>query len=238
MLNSDGSTTDTTTDSAGGVTVDQTSVTKSATGLSTTTTVDANGDGIMDTTTTDVTVLNADGTTTETVSDKNANGSLRDQTTVTTSADRKTVTIVVDPDGRGDVDDTRTSVLQADGSNKVTDSAGGYSTTATTNTFASSSQSTSPSTYILSADHSFSTAFNTDGSRATTEKFDIGSEGGNGGLPISLNSFFTATITTSASGLSTAANEDSDVVGIAVRNDSSAGGHTVTHIVATRSYRK
>lgn len=86
-INSDASTTSTTTDTSySGAKIDQTTVTKSASGLSTTTLRDLNGDGTTDQSTTDTTIVNADGSRTETLTDYTGgvSGTVRDVTTTTT----------------------------------------------------------------------------------------------------------------------------------------------------------
>ena len=123
VVNVDGSVTATVADyNTNGSLKDRTVTTTSASGLSVTTQIDANGDGVVDLTRTDVTVLNADGSRTETISDLNTNNSLRDKTVVTTSATGLSQTTRWDLNGDGVVDATRTdvTVLNVDGSRTET----------------------------------------------------------------------------------------------------------------------
>ena len=121
VLNADGSRTETITQSSNnGNQISQTVATISATGLSKTTTT--NIDGKVDDTTTDVTVLNADGSRTETVTNFNSTNTKIDQTSITTSANGLSVTTLIDENGDGVIDLTKTdvTVLNADGSKTET----------------------------------------------------------------------------------------------------------------------
>src|SRR5260370_20505946 len=115
VLNTDGSRTETITDtSANGTLLDKSVITTSANGLSKTTQDDAAGAGVFNLTETDVTLLNADGSSTETVTDTNANRSLRRKTVATKSSDGKNVAQSRDIKGDGVVDQTSTAVMDAD----------------------------------------------------------------------------------------------------------------------------
>ena len=117
VLNVDGSRTETVSDRNQDNSLKGRAVTTtSATGLSRTTQVDADGNGTFEQTRTEVTVLNADGSRTETVSDLNGNQTLRNRVTATLSADGNTVSIARDITGDGIVDQTTTDVLNVDGS--------------------------------------------------------------------------------------------------------------------------
>ena len=85
-LNADGSRTETVTDNAAGVNVDQTIITTSGNGLTTTAQYDLSGSGAFTETRSDVTAINADGSKTETVSYTGANGGLISRFVATTSA--------------------------------------------------------------------------------------------------------------------------------------------------------
>ncbi|WP_125900888.1 beta strand repeat-containing protein [Methylobacterium indicum] len=122
--NTDGSTTldNRTYDPSGEVTGEIVSTT-SADGLTRTTKFDTGGDGVFENVQTVRTAANGDGSRTETLSNATANGILRDRTTTTTSADRKTITILRDQDGNGANDQRETVLVNADGSraNTVSD---------------------------------------------------------------------------------------------------------------------
>jgi YD repeat-containing protein len=94
--------------------------TLSADGLSKTISYDDNGDGIFDRSQSIVTVANADGSSTKTTRDFNADGSLKDRTTISTSADTKTVTTLVDQNGDGVWDQSQLFVGNADGLTSTT----------------------------------------------------------------------------------------------------------------------
>jgi uncharacterized repeat protein (TIGR03803 family) len=118
VLNADGSTTETISDlNANGSLEDRTVITTSADGLSQTTQEDTTGDGTLDVTETEVTVLNADGSSTKTVAGSDSNGSSSFDSTTTTSADGKTVSISYDIDGHVA---TQASVVNAAGSTVLT----------------------------------------------------------------------------------------------------------------------
>ena len=95
--------------------------TTAANGLSSTTTVDADGDGTTDSTTRSTTTLNADGSRTTVVGEELADSTLRSRYTETESADGRTVTRSYDFDGNGRNDKVSVTVYGADGSMVVTD---------------------------------------------------------------------------------------------------------------------
>ena len=117
VLNADGSRTETVTRSANdGSQISQTVTTVSATDLSSS--VTRNVDGKIDGTTTDVTVLNLDGSRTETVSVFDSTGAKISSTATITSATGLSSTTLVDENGDGVTDVTRTDsiVIGTDGS--------------------------------------------------------------------------------------------------------------------------
>ncbi|BCG73341.1 hypothetical protein MesoLj113a_44990 [Mesorhizobium sp. 113-1-2] len=121
VLDADGSSTQTVTDSSpGGAQIDQTVTTTSANGLSTS--VTHNIDGSIDDTVSDVTVLNADGSKTETIKDSSRSGTLLDKLIVATTGNGLSVTKQTDANGDGvlDRDITDVTVLNADGSRTET----------------------------------------------------------------------------------------------------------------------
>lgn len=111
----------TATDSArnadGSIRAEQISVT-SADGLNRATTIDADGDGDTDTSITDVTTVDGAGVATRVIETRNQDGSLRDKTTIVTSADGLTVTTETDLDGDGLIEEkiVDTTVLEIDDS--------------------------------------------------------------------------------------------------------------------------
>ncbi len=101
----------------------QTVSTQSADGLTQTVRSDFNGDGTIDETSVTQRVVNpADGSSTTVVADRNQDNSLRDQTTVTVSADGLSVTTKRDTTGSGiaNVTETDVTALNPDGSRTVT----------------------------------------------------------------------------------------------------------------------
>jgi len=111
VINADGSRTETTSDyNFNAATVDQTTVTTSASGLSHTMFYDLNGDGVTDQSTTDVTIINANGSQTETVTDYigGTGGTVRDVTTTTSgiivaNADRAGLETIITHQSNGSV---------------------------------------------------------------------------------------------------------------------------------------
>jgi hypothetical protein len=123
VLNPNGSRTRTVTNkNASGVKLDQSVITTSADGLSTTVQYDLSGTGAFAKTMTDVKVLNADGSTTETVSYTGANGALISRFATTSSADGLSITKKWDTTGSGSFDQIATdvTVINADGSRTET----------------------------------------------------------------------------------------------------------------------
>ena len=122
-VNADGSKTDTVYDqTAAGALAGKTITSVSANGFDTTIQIDADGTGSIDQTEIQATALNADGSRSSTRSDLNANGTLRDQTSITTSANGLVETGTIDLDGDGATDETysNATVLNADGSRTAT----------------------------------------------------------------------------------------------------------------------
>ncbi|WP_342724633.1 calcium-binding protein [Bradyrhizobium sp. B097] len=121
VLNADGSRTETVTRSSNdGSQVSQTVTTVGATGLSST--VTRNIDGKVDGTTSDITVLNADGSRTETVSSFDSTGAKISSTATTTSANGLSATTLIDENGDGVTDVTRSDsvMIGANGSRTET----------------------------------------------------------------------------------------------------------------------
>jgi hypothetical protein len=219
VLNTDGSRTETVTDSkTDGSMNDTVATTTSADGLTVTTQYSGtNGSASLAGTTTSVRVLNADGTWTTTVSDNAPNGgSLLGQAIATTSADglNKTETVKV-----GSLNDRIVSdVLNADGSHTQTIQL--YNITAAGNALVeqdATTTSTDGRTQTLHSDVTLpgagafhivdSTALNADGSKTLTSS-DANSDGLMNDAVVS---------TTSANGLSTTTNIDVNGDGITDR---------------------
>jgi Ca2+-binding RTX toxin-like protein len=94
ILNEDGSTTETSyTYGTSGSVSSKAIRTVSANGLTETLSVDVNGNNVIDRSTTAVTALNADGSKTETISDFDASGTLKNRTTIETSANGLSKTV-------------------------------------------------------------------------------------------------------------------------------------------------
>jgi hypothetical protein len=123
VLHANGSRTETVTDlNVAGAVKDKTIVTTSADGLSKTTQWDDAGSGVFNLTKTDVTAHNADGSQSDTITYLNANGSLRSRLISSISADQLTKSLQLDLDGDGHIEQTQTTVTNADGSVVVTSS--------------------------------------------------------------------------------------------------------------------
>ncbi|WP_162247932.1 cadherin domain-containing protein [Devosia sp. Root413D1] len=127
-LNTDGTTTLTTTayqgsGTAGANKVGQTVVTTSGNGLAISKQVDANGDGTFDAKATESTVLNADGSRTQTTANYNGAGTVQTGKSVTTVSDdglSKTVSTYLGSHTTADVVTTSTTTLNPDGSKSDT----------------------------------------------------------------------------------------------------------------------
>jgi trimeric autotransporter adhesin len=87
----------------------------SANGLSVTTQTDIDGVGGFDTSHNNLREVFADLSTRNTATTYNANGSLRDQTIMNATADRRTVTVTTDNNGDGFIDQTQSSVKALNG---------------------------------------------------------------------------------------------------------------------------
>lgn len=119
-VNNDGNATVTTTDSAGnGKLIDQSVVTTSANGLTTTTKVNLDGGTGFDLTTTSVTAVGTNGVRTTTETATSADGTLQSKRVTTLSADRNVTTITTDANGDGATESIETITKGANGS--VTD---------------------------------------------------------------------------------------------------------------------
>lgn len=116
VLNADGSTTHTVTDSSAGVLVSKTVTTQSADRLTVSTQHDTTGSGSFDQTETKQTQTLADGSSAVSESEFNADGSLKDKSVTTTSADSRLVTINQDSNGDGTVDRSEAITKLVDGS--------------------------------------------------------------------------------------------------------------------------
>ena len=129
--NADGSSTATVTNTNYNGSLRNKAVTNtSANGLSKTTEVDSNGDATFEYTQTDLTVVNPDGSLVETITGRNANNSLHDLTTISRSADRKTLSTTTDANGDGANDVVETVVTQLNGT--VVDTVTRYNPSGTT----------------------------------------------------------------------------------------------------------
>jgi Ca2+-binding RTX toxin-like protein len=93
---------------------DKTTINVSASGLKTTTNVDVNGDGTVDLTSTDETALGLDGSKVRTITDK-AGSTVLDLTTITTTADRLTVTTTHDVNGSVGIHQSEVVATQTNG---------------------------------------------------------------------------------------------------------------------------
>src|SRR5262249_44400076 len=99
-----------------GAEIDQTVVSRSADGFTTTKQWDFTGTGHIDRTESDVTVINLDGSKTETIVETNFDGTLHQKAVVTTSADERTITLQEDTTGAGFYNRTETTTVNVDGS--------------------------------------------------------------------------------------------------------------------------
>lgn len=95
-------------------------VTRSADGRTVFTQFDDDGNGIYDRSQSKVTTVSASGQRTEVVENFNADGSLLNRTETVTSADRKTITTLLDQDGDGLADQRQLFEKLADGSTRTT----------------------------------------------------------------------------------------------------------------------
>lgn len=107
--------------SANNTLIGSVATTTTADSLSQTAREDINGDGTVDKTTASVMVLNADGSRKETTTETSGNGTLLGKTEELTSIDRKTTTVTIDANGDTKVDRIEVSVVNADGSKKLTE---------------------------------------------------------------------------------------------------------------------
>lgn len=103
--------------------IGKTVATQSANGLIKTTQTDVDGDGTFDVSTSDTTVVASDGARTQTEQSKSTDGALLGQTVTTTSADRKSITIVSDSNGDGKTDTAKTILVDANGVTTTTQTA-------------------------------------------------------------------------------------------------------------------
>lgn len=117
VMNADGSATRTVSALAGtGALIGKTITATSANGLSSTVQADLDGNGTIDRTSTATTSIAANGSRTDTVVVTNGNNVQISRFQQITSRDGHTVTSTNDVNGNGKVDDTRSVVLNADGS--------------------------------------------------------------------------------------------------------------------------
>ncbi|MFE0014460.1 beta strand repeat-containing protein [Mesorhizobium sp. NPDC059054] len=103
--------------------ISKTVATQSADGLVKTQQTDVDGDGTFDVSASDTTVVASDGSRTQTEHTKSAAGTLLGQTVTTTSADRKSISIISDSNGDGKTDATTTIVVDASGVTTTTKTA-------------------------------------------------------------------------------------------------------------------
>ncbi|MCF6117139.1 adhesin [Mesorhizobium muleiense] len=119
-INADGSSTRTVTNlKADGSQLSKFVTTTSADGRTTTTQEDIDGVVGFDRTTSDNVLTLADGATVETIKRSTTGGALLDSATVTTSGDKRTISIARDADGDGSVDQTEVTTKLVDGSVKT-----------------------------------------------------------------------------------------------------------------------
>jgi len=212
VFNPDGSRTETVIDrSANGALVDESLTTTSADGLTVTVQRDTTGAGVFNLTETDTKVVNADGSKTETVTDTYADGTLRDQSVITTSVDRLTVSVSTDANGDGHVTQTQTIARQATGA--VAATVANYSfdgtltsravTTTSADGLSITTQQDTTGAGVFNQTRTDVTVLNADGSRTETVT-DVSANG----------SLRDRTITTtSANGLSIATQRDTTGAG-------------------------
>lgn len=115
-LNADGSTTKATTTFAGATLVSSSITTTSASGRSTSQTIDSDGDGDVDRKVIGTTELQASGAVVATTSTRSGNGALLSTQTITTSANGRSVRTETDRNGDGHVDLVTLHVINSDGS--------------------------------------------------------------------------------------------------------------------------
>ncbi len=120
VLNSDGSVTTTVADYSGTSLTDKTITTVNASGLGSTTRTDLDGNGTIDVISTSGKSLNADGSVVESISVKTVSGVLLSQSTTTTAADGKNISIDQDINGDGPIDFHGRTTINADGSTTET----------------------------------------------------------------------------------------------------------------------
>lgn len=185
----------------------------SANGLTGEIGVDRDGNGTIDRSVHTETVLNQDGSTVRTVSTKASNGSLLDRTVTTTTGNGFNVTTTSDENGDGVTDVTQTKVISfgSDGSKTVTESVSNG-----TSLDQSSSVTTSGNGLITSTlldqdgngytDQTITNArtLNTDGSTVATHQVKAGNN----------TVVLTASITTSANGMTVTSVQDDNGDGV------------------------
>ncbi len=122
VLNSDGSSTKTTSTYAGATLKSRVEITVSADGLTKVTKWDSSGSGTYSEISTETLVLNADGTFTKNVTNTNASSTLLSEFESTTSADGLTTTVTRDTDGTGGANETIVTTVKqlADGGTTTT----------------------------------------------------------------------------------------------------------------------
>ncbi|WP_306260413.1 LysM peptidoglycan-binding domain-containing protein [Pararhizobium sp. IMCC21322] len=125
ILNSDGTTTDTTEYFEGTTLTSHFVTSTSADGQTVTTERDIDGSGTIDEVSTKTFSYESDGTVVELVTNTDSSGTLVSKKETTTSVDGQTVTVQCDPEGTGAYTESMTTriVLRADGSSIVTRSA-------------------------------------------------------------------------------------------------------------------
>ena len=175
LLNNDGSSTETVTQTGNnGTVIGSTVTTVSGNGLSVTT---ETKNSVMDVLRTDVTVLNGDGSQTETVTDTNkGDGTLRDQTVTTASANGTSITTDRDTTGLGYNNQIETIATASNGS--TADTVSNYAqngslinrtvTAASANGLTKTVQSDLNGDGVFDRTQTVAEVYNSDGSTATT----------------------------------------------------------------------
>ncbi|MGJ7531365.1 DUF4214 domain-containing protein [Variovorax sp. GB1P17] len=218
VLNADGSTTRSVTDTVSGTLIAKSVTTTSADGLTVITQRDTNGSGSFDQTQTTSKQVLSDGSSVVTVSKLNAAGSLLEKTITATSTDGRVVTVTRDANGDGVVDQTETIVKAVDGSSSdasVDFNASGAQMDRVTSTTGFDGRTTTTS-FDYNADgindetRTVSRTFNANGSTSvTTQDFRASQIGANGTLvAISPTLQRSSTTTVSADGRNTITTTD------------------------------
>ncbi|WP_210327727.1 calcium-binding protein [Aminobacter carboxidus] len=227
------------TSSANNTLIGSVATTTTADSLSQTKREDINGDGTVDRTTASVMVLNADGSRKETTTTTSASGALLAKSEELVSANRKTTTVTIDANGDTKTDRTEVSIVNADGSKKLTGTDFNPNTTirAKSETTVSANGLTTEVKQDINGDGTFDgsvrqqTVINANGSRTTT----LSDLAGNGAL------LSRTTTTVSANGFSSEVQVDDNGDGtietkttdVTVFNANGSKTRTVTELAGT-----